>query len=421
MKTFATKDMYSVIQSCRLCKKHDLHPIINFPNIPLANSYLQDARDIEFLFPLTVVQCENCGHVQLLETVKPELLFSNYAYSSSDSPSLCAHFKEYAASLVQEYGGHEYTQVVEIGCNDGILLREFAALGIYHLIGVDPANNLAEKAKSTGATIYTEFFNTKTAKKLLNEHGPANFICCNNTFAHIAELDEVVKGVKMLMHQDSVFVFENAYLGATISNLYFDQFYHEHLQYYALKPLVSYLAKHGLTVVDAQMTKTQGGSIRVFVQLANGRRHISPRVESTINLEEMVWKLYSPNTYTFFVQSLYDLKRAFTSFLENLGAATVSCYGCPAKFALFSDFFDLTPNNVQYVVDDSPLKQGLLSPGSNIPIVSQQYFKDNPTDYCIVSAWNMAEAIMKKNSDYKGRFVVPLPALKIYEPATKPI
>jgi len=405
-----------IIKECRLCGSIDLVQVLDFGESPLANSYPEVQDSKEKLYPLSVAQCSSCGHVQLEQTVSPEILFSNYLYASSDSPALKTHFSEYAKDLVNKLKLGENNSILEIGCNDGILLKEFEKLGFVNLVGVEPAQNIAEKAKvNTSAFIVSDFFNLSSAIKIGETKGKFNLICANNVFAHVAELESLVLGVKHLLTNEGIFVFENAYLLDTIRNLYFDQIYHEHLQYYGVRPLVSFLKSHGLEVFDVKRVNTQGGSIRVFVKSEkNYTTFISPNVRKFIEEEEN-FGLYRYITYLNFKEKLSYLDANLNSIIGEAkkNKETVSCYGCPAKFALFSKYFGLDNKVVKYVVDDSPLKQGRFSPGSKIPIVSRDHFINNPTDYCLISVWNMADSVIEKNKQYSGKFIVPLPNVKI--------
>lgn len=408
--------MVNLIKECRLCKSQLLDEIIAFGDCALANSYPLSLDVNEEKYPLSVVRCLDCGHVQLRETVNPSHLFKNYLYSSSDSPSLLTHFKEYADCVDEVIKDVVHKNILEVGCNDGILLTAFEQLGCTKLIGVDPAENIIKRAKEkTNATLYNNFFNSDIAKQIVKECGSVNIVCANNVLAHVAELDSIMNGIVNCLDAQGVLVFENAYLLNTIQGLYFDQIYHEHLQYYGIKPLVRYLDKYGLEIFHIKLVSTQGGSFRIFAQKKQtGKFSITPTVNQTILAEEN-FELYNKTTYENFVSKLKDLQMQMHNFLDNAAAQnkTICCYGCPAKFALFSKFFNLNNTNIKYVVDDSPLKQERYSPGSNIKIVSRDYFINNPTDYCIVSVWNMADSIMSKNTQFCGKFVIPMPTLQV--------
>jgi hypothetical protein len=404
------------ITYCRLCKKPGLKKILSFGEVALANSYPINQEDEEEFFPLTLVKCQDCGHVQLQETINPQKLFINYLYSSSDSPSLIKHFKEYAENVKTRFNNKENVTILEIGSNDGILLKEFENINFGNLIGIDPAENISERAKSIkNVEIIVDFFNLKSSEDIKQRFGYVDIICANNVFAHVDRLDSMVEGIVNCLSDDGVFIFENAYLLDTIQGLYFDQAYHEHLQYYGIIPLIKYLGTYDLEIFDIQKVNTQGGSFRIFVKKTSSNKHqITENVQTFVDKENK-FNLYSDETYIDFVNKLNILKMNLQSLIKKIIAenGTISCYGCPAKFALFSNFFELDNNIIKYVIDDSTLKQGRFSPGKKIPIVSRDYFYTNPTDYCIISVWNMADAIINNNKEYTGKFIIPMPNLKI--------
>lgn len=404
------------IHECRLCKDRNVNVILSFGDVALANSYPTSKEEREDLFPLTLMKCDSCGHVQLKETINPNRLFLNYLYSSSDSPSLIKHFKEYAEDIKNRFNTDKKINILDIGSNDGILLKEFENIGFGKLIGIDPAENISERAKSIkDASIITDFFNIESASRIKSKFGPVDIICANNVFAHVDELDSMMEGIAYCLSDNGVFVFENAYLYDTIKGLYFDQAYHEHLQYYGVIPLIKYLASYNMDIFDIKRVNTQGGSFRIYAKkMSNKNFKVSQTVVEFIGQEDD-FNLYSNQTYQDFIEKLNVLKYNLQNLIKDvrLKGGKISCYGCPAKFALFSKFFELDDNIIEYVVDDSPLKQGRFSPGKKIPIVNREYFYKNPTDYCIISVWNMSDTIINNNKEYKGKFIIPMPELKI--------
>lgn len=406
---------YEKITSCRLCKNSELELVMDFGYSPLANAYPDTNDKEEITFPLSVSKCKNCDHVQLNETIDPKILFSEYSYASSDSPSLVRHFMEYADTVTSFIKLNKNDSILEIGSNDGILLKEFKNIGYNHLYGVEPATNIAERSYHIkDIKIYNNFFSYQLSQEIKKDQKNIKLICANNVFAHVANIDSMIEGIVNLLDEDGVFVFENAYLLDTINGLYFDQVYHEHLQYYGIKPLVKYLAKYHLNIFHIQRVATQGGSFRIYVQKDTGIREINQSVEKFLDAEDS-FGLYSKSTFDNFMKKVETLTDSIQTFLNNAKKdnKTICCYGCPAKFALFSKVFNLTNKDISYVVDDSPLKQNKFSPGTKIPIVDRNYFYNNPTDYCIISVWNMADAIIKNNADYNGIFIIPMPEFKI--------
>jgi SAM-dependent methyltransferase len=405
---------YTLIKHCRLCNSGNIETVLDFGLVPLANSYPECHTQCEDYYPLTVMKCKDCGHVQLRETINPEILFAKYSYASSDSPSLVKHFHEFARTVTSKLKLDEFDSILEVGCNDGILLKEFVSLGFVNLYGVEPADNIAEKAMGIGAVIFNQFWNADSSKRIRDSHGRMSLVCANNVFAHVADVEGMARGVADILTEDGVFVFENAYLLDTIKGLYFDQVYHEHLQYYGIQPLQRFLARFDMEIFDIEHVATQGGSFRIYAKRKKSTKWaIQPSVEQWVDAER-AYNLYENRIYVEFEKKIKALSSQVKAFVAEAANArkTISCYGCPAKFALFSKVFGLTAQQVRYVVDDSPLKFGRFSPGKRIPIVNGQHFADNPTDVCIVSVWNMADAVIARNPGYKGQWVVPMPEFR---------
>jgi SAM-dependent methyltransferase len=395
------------ISCCRLCKSKHIKNVINFGKIALANSYLTNPKSHEKKFSLTLVRCKTCGHIQLKETVDPKILFKKYFYRSSDSKYLLNYFKQYAAEIKNELKNDKNTKVLEIGCNCGLLLNELAKINFSEkFVGVDPATNIIPKNKNN-ITYYNDFFNKKIAEKIIKNHNKFSLIIANNVFAHISDIDSITAGVQKSLDHNGAFIFENAYGLSTIKGLFFDQIYHEHLQYFTIKPIQKYLNKFGLELFDVKFNENQGGSIRCFVKhIGSNSYKINKSVKTFIQSEEK-FGLFKDSAFNKFKHDLNKIKKRVNKFinLTKIKNKTISCYGCPAKFALFCKFFGFNKNNIKYVVDDTPVKQGKFSPQSKIPIVNNKYFKNNPTDYCIISAWNVADFIRNSNQDYKGKFI----------------
>jgi SAM-dependent methyltransferase len=406
---------YTEITECRLCRSKDIKTVLDFGLSPLANSYPLSKNEDEKLYPLTVIKCNQCDHIQLKQTVDPKILFSEYSYSSSYSPTLVKHFVEYASTIYSYLNLQKTNSILEIGSNDGILLKELVRLGFRNLYGVEPAKNLSDKSVGDNRTIINSFFNFNSAQNILRQYGKMDAILANNVFAHLSDLDGVMQGIKLILNDNGVFIFENAYLLDTIKGLYFDQIYHEHLQYYGIKPLIQYLRTWGFEIFKIQRVNVQGGSFRIFVKFKNSTKHKQESSVKEFMDEEYKAGLYEDSTFVTFYERIYALKNQLTSLTSKITEEnkSICCYGCPAKFALFSKFFGLSNKNISYVVDNSPLKQGKYSPGTKIPIVDNKYFIQNQTDYCIISAWNMADAIVKSNDYYTGTFIIPIPEIKL--------
>ena len=269
--------------SCRVCKGTNLTKVLSLGSTPPANAFLkkEDLDKPEHSFPLELSFCKDCSFVQLTDVVSPDLLFSNYVYSSSTSPVFVAHFKSFATEMAQRFNLNSDSLVVDIGSNDGILLRPYKEMGI-KVMGIDPAANIAARATESGIETMAAYFTSETAKEIVGKYGKASLVTATSVFPHIDNLDEVVEGVKVLLADDGVFVIEAYYLLDLIEKNLFDTIYHEHLSYFTVKTISALFDRLGMQVFDIDKTDTHGGSLRVFVQRKGGKHAVSSNVEKFI-------------------------------------------------------------------------------------------------------------------------------------------
>jgi len=414
--TVTQKNAVHARRNCRLCGSTDLVKVLSFGETPLANAYLSsaDLEKPELFAPLVVNACNACKLVQLRDVVDPKVLFSNYLYVSGTSPVFVAHFADYAKTVVERFGLGGDSLVVDIGSNDGVLLAHFKTLGT-KILGIDPAQNIAAEATKNGILTIPEFFTPETARRVADEKGKASIITANNVFAHTDDVIGFVESVKELLAPEGVFIFENQYLKDLIEKNLFDMIYHEHLCYYHLTPLVPFFQQRGLRVFDVEHVPTHGGSIRVYVGWNDGPHKTSERVERMLSEEGA---LNEVSTYHVFSKRIDAIGKKLCSLLGDFhrqGKRIVG-YGAPAKATTLCYALGIDGKTLEYIVDDSPLKQGLYMPGTHIPIKpSDTLYTDKP-DYCLILAWNFADSIITNHLQFKengGVFIVPVPTPRI--------
>ena len=409
-----TKNSALELNYCRLCKSKNLKLVLDLGKSPLPNALLKKSqrKKGELSFPLKVNFCPKCNQVQLSHVVSPELMFRKYAYVSSTSPVMMAHFQEYADTVFKKLKLKKGDLVVELGSNDGFLLKQFKKLGT-RVLGIDPARNIAAIATKEGITTLPQFFNSNVAKKVVKKYGKAKVITANNVFAHIHDLDEVVEGVKELLHENGVFIIEFPYLIDFIDENVFDAVYHEHLSYLAIKPLDKFFKSFGMQIFDCFRTPVQGGSIRIFVKKQTGIYQPTKKVTKLLELEKKK-KLDQIQTYLEFAKKVQATKKSLKALLAKLKKQNKNIvgYGAPGRSTTLFNYCGIDNKILDYIVDDNPLKLGLYTPGSHIPIFDIiQIQKTNP-DYVLISSWNYAKPIIKKLNNYKrsgGKFIIPLP------------
>lgn len=408
------KEIIKKAIQCRVCKKNKLFKVFSFGPTPLANSFLtKEQIDLpEAFYPLDVVFCENCSFLQLAHVVSPKLLFSNYVYVSSTSKVFVNHFREFAKDVVNRFSLNNSSLVIDIGSNDGILLRPFKDLGV-RVIGIEPANRIANMARKTGVDTIAKFFSIDVALRIVKKHGKAKIVTATNVFAHIDDLDEMITGVKVLLEEDGVFITESPYLIDFFEKKYFDLVYHEHLSYWALTPLIRLFERFGMRIFDVQKVPVHGGSIRVFATIEKSSYVIEKRVGEYLQKEKQM-KLSSIKTYLDFAKEVLRNKAKLIILLVKLKVDNkrIVGYGAPAKGNTLLNYFKIGSDILDYIIDDSPLKQGLYTPGTHIPVVSSSKLKTDHPDYILILAWNFAHSIIEKLSDYRkndGKFIIPVP------------
>lgn len=406
-------------ETCRLCGGRRLESVLELAPTPPANAFVS-ASEIgkpQERFPLDVFLCSDCAHVQLLDVVDPRLLFENYVYVAGTSPVFVRHFEEYARDILRRFAPAAGSLVVDIGSNDGTLLGFFKAAG-HRVLGIDPALKIAENATRAGIPTRPAFFTPALARELRAEAGGASVVTANNVFAHVDDLQGVVEGVKALLTRDGVFVFEVSYLVDVYEKTLFDTIYHEHVSYHSVKPLVRFFRANGMELIDAIRVSSHGGSLRGIAQLANGPWKVGGSVDEAVRHEEQIG-LDRPVTYQKFGRDIDALKRQLGTLLRDLKKQgnRIAAFGAPAKATTLMFHFEIGPELISFIADDSPWKQGLYSPGYHIPVKPASAMEDERPNHVVILAWNFADSIMKNHRRYTdggGRFIVPIPAVRIY-------
>lgn len=415
---------FKVREDCRLCGHKDLVPVLHLEPTPPANEFVSDPSVQQDVFDLDVHMCGACGHVQLPTVVSPERLFRNYVYVSGTSPVFVQHFRDYALEISEELDLKEGELVVEVGSNDGTLLRCFKDRGL-RVLGVDPAKDIASRATESGIPTIPEFFTPELAHKIEKEHGKAQLVVANNVYAHVDDMFGLTLGIADLLGPGGVFTFEVSYLVDVLEKTLFDTVYHEHLSYHSVGPLLSFFPRAGMRMFDARRIPTHGGSMRGYVCRSTEGYGTARQDMHNMLASERGLGLYAPGAYSGVKtnEPFFNLWRRVSSLKEQLTGRirsarshgkTVAAFGAPAKATTLMYQFDLGPDAVDFVVDDSPLKQGLYTPGKHVPVLPSSALYERRPDMVVVLAWNFADSIVSKHRRYMdegGKFVVPLPSL----------
>lgn len=396
---------------CGLCRSQDLRTILSLPDTPLANEFPEGADVTQETFPLRLVMCHACKHVQIGDIVDGERLFRNYLYETATSHVTVEHFRAYAKEIYDRYGLGEHgkdTFVVEVGSNDGTMLSAFKSLGVPRVMGVDPAVAIAKKATQDGVPTLASFFDVEVAKKILMAEGPADVVVANNVLAHAEDIATMLDGVEVLLGERGLFVFEVSYLMDMFEHDAFDTIYHEHFSYHTLKPIQAALASRGLAVYDVLRPQGQlgRGSLRIYAHRIEHKSHaivktygvswhtdpvtIARMIEREAPLEgDLPWQLLA-KTIKLRAKVMQDL---FDRML--ISGKSICAYGAPAKMTTLAYALGARMDDIEFVIEDAPLKIGRYTPGSHRPVVSSKMVP-SASAYCIVFAWNFIDSIKEK-------------------------
>lgn len=402
---------------CRLCDSKDLILVLPIRPSPIADAFVTDEQKDkpQPLIPLDLYQCQKCGHAQNIDIVNPEVLFGDYIFTTSSSPGLIKHFQHYAKDILNKLEITKDSLVVEIGSNDGTLLRFFQEHGM-QVLGVDPARDIAERATNAGVRTLPEFFSSTLARAVFKDQGPAKLIVANNVYAHIDQLADITEGIAQLLDHDGAFVFEVSYLLDIIDNFVFDTIYHEHLSYHSIAPFVQFFQRYHLELFDVEKVTTKGGSMRCFVQKSGGPRKKSPVIEQMMR-EELRRGLHRPEIFHQYELQINQRKEELNAYLAEALAQgqRIAGYGASTTVTTLMYHFELE-HKLSYLIDDNAKKHGMYSPGCHLEVKPSSALYEERPDIVVILAWQYAQQIMEKHTRFmeeNGTFVIPLPMLKV--------
>ncbi|MEU1284823.1 class I SAM-dependent methyltransferase [Kitasatospora sp. NPDC005856] len=402
--------------ACRVCGG-DVTEFLDLGRQPLSDRFLEpDRTEGEFFYRLAVGQCAACRMVQLTEEVPRDLMFhEEYPYHSSGSSVMREHFAGLAQRLLDTELTGPDPFVVEIGCNDGIMLKAVQDAGVRHL-GFEPSSGVAKVAQAKGVRVRTDFFEEATASEVRAAEGTADVIYAANTMCHIPYLDSVFKGVDALLSPDGVFVFEDPYLGDVVAKTSFDQIYDEHFFVFSAGSVQAAAERFGFELVDVDRLPVHGGEVRYWLA-RRGARTPSEAVARLL-AEEAAQQLGELATLRAFAANVTAIRDDLKALLTRLRAEgrTVVGYGATAKSATVTNFCGIGPDLVQFVCDTTPDKQNRLTPGMHIPVRPPTAFSESYPDYALLFAWNHAEEIMAKEQEFQqagGRWILYVPEVHV--------
>lgn len=405
--------------SCRFCRAPLTRSFADLGMSPLANAYVKPERAhaMEPFYPLHAYVCGRCWLVQLEEFESPQQIFGDYSYFSSYSDSWLKHAERYTTAMIERFSIDKHWQVVEVASNDGYLLQYFKRQGI-PVLGVEPAANVAKVAVAAGIPSVVKFFGTRTASELAAAGQKADLLIGNNVLAHVPDLNDFVKGLKIALKEHGIVTMEFPHLLRLIAENQFDTIYHEHFSYFSFLTVENVFAAHGLTLFDVEELPTHGGSLRIYGRhTEDSSRAIGERVDA-LRDKEIQAGLDDIKVYARFAERVKDTKRKLLTFLIDAkrDGKHVVGYGAAAKGNTLLNYCGIRADFLDYVVDVSPHKQNHLLPGTRLPILPPEQLRATRPDYVLILPWNIKDEIQEKMAhvrEWGGKFVVPIPEVKV--------
>jgi predicted TPR repeat methyltransferase len=408
---------------CSLCRGTRLEEVMAFPDTPLANEFVKekDADKPQEKFPLRLVMCRSCQHVQIGELVDPARLFDQYVYVTGTSKVTVAHLREQANEVLRRHSKHDREKlfVVEVGSNDGTLLKEFQRLGVGRVLGVDPATDIVAIANADGVPTVRDFFSAETADTIVSDYRRADIVVANNVLAHVPDVRSVVEAVRKLLVPGGLFVFDVAHLLDVVNHFAFDTIYHEHFSYHTILPIIRMVSEADMRVVSVDRIDGQvgRGSLRIWVIKEPSSSYVPSQIVRLVDVEKKAG-LYEYGYYRFLSDKITYRGAAMKRSLKVLAErGPIIGFGAPAKLTTLMYAYDLDKSHCSMIFDDSPWKAGLFTPGVHIPVFPssnfEAYVKENKPGSMVIWAWNFSSDIIKRYAEqaarHKIKLVVPLP------------
>lgn len=413
--------MINEVENCRVCKKNNLEPILSLGNQCIIN-FIDDINQKTNSSPLELVLCNQnqggCGLLQLKHSVSPELLYRKFWYKSGINQTMRNELTGIVNSAEKIVNLVPNDIVVDVGANDGTLLRAYKTKDLI-LVGFEPAENLMEEAKEGTTKIINDFFNYENFKKEFMDR-KVKIITSISMFYDLENPNEFVEDITRMLDENGIWVIQMNYLSMMLENNAFDNIVHEHLEYYSLHSLEYLLTKFGLEVFEVELNNTNGGSIRTYIKFKKCKKYeTTNRVQQIRDYEKKLF-LNEPKTYHKFAIRVKNLKKQTCDFIESeiKKEKKIYVYGASTRGNTLLQFYNLNNSLIHAAVDRNPEKWGKSTIGTNIPIISEEEARRENPDYFLILPWYFLDEFKKREESYLkngGKFIVPLPEFTIID------
>ncbi len=413
--------MVSKNLTCRFCGEPLELTFADLGAQPLCETYLSadQLKEKEPVYPLHVFFCKSCFLVQLEESITPQEMYKKYAYFSSSSKGWLKHCEAYADMITKKLNLNSKSQVIEVGSNDGYLLQYFAQRNI-PVQGIEPAINVAEEAMKKGIPTIVEFFDIETANNLISQNMKGDLVIVNNLIAQVPDVHGFLEGLKILLKPSGIITFEFHYLKNLIEKNQFDTISHERFSYFSLFVIEKFLSSHGLTVFDVEPVSTHGGSLRIYVCHSENQQIPKTSYPDEIKAAEKAEGFQEVDKYLFYCKKVEQTKSNLLNTLAKVKRSGKSMigYGAHAEAHTLLNYCGIKTDLLDYLADRNPSKQEKFLAGVRLPIYSPDKIKETKPDYIIILPWSIKTELMNQLSfinDWRGRFIVPIPKLEVYD------
>ena len=410
--------LYKRRDTCRLCNSKNVELVVPLGKSPVSEKYLtkENLSDEQIRVPLDLYFCLECSHVQLLDIVEPDFLWSDFTFQTANNPALVEHFHDLSERILSFNPINKNDLIIDVGSNDGTLLRCFKQRGYRNVLGVDPADAIAEEATQKGIPTINAYMNGATADKILKDHGKASLVTANNVYAHVDDLAGMANAIKTVMVEDGVLIFEVSYLLDVVEKMLIGTIFHEHLSYHSVKAMRRFLKSQGLELIHVERGPEQGGSIVGYAQFSGGPKDVKESVAKLIELEEE-HKLDKPETIRGMYERLESVKAEVRRLISDLSknGKSIAGFGAARAGTTLLSYFEIG-HQIDFLVDDNKSKHYKFSPGDKIEVLPTSEIYHKRPDYLLILAWLHADKIIQNHRrfiDEGGAFLRLFPGVNI--------